>query len=283
MGTQLLARGLAGGECGMSWNTARAGDVGAIHSAYHHAGCDLLTTNSFGGSRFALELHGLHERAAELNRAAAELARGAARETGWVLGDVGPFGGFLEPVGDTAADELREAFQAQMAALLAGGADAILLETMSDPAEAVVGVEAAKACAATIPVMVTYAFQKIAPGEFRTMMGTSVPEAMQRAIGAGADIVGANCGTALALDDYVELARQIVRAAGNAAVMVQPNAGSPRTINGRTVYDATPGQMAATAAQLLAAGVRVVGGCCGTTPEHLAAISRAVHAPGAAG
>jgi 5-methyltetrahydrofolate--homocysteine methyltransferase len=215
---------------------------------------------------------------AELNRAAARVARAAAGAHGWVLGDVGPFGDFLEPVGDTTADDLRAAFRDQIAALLEGGADAVLVETMSDPAEAVVGVEAAKDCNPEIPVIVTYAFQKTAPGEFRTMMGTSAAEAAQRAIAAGADIVGANCGTALSLDDYVELAKQLVAAAGKTPVIVQPNAGSPRTDNGRTIYDATPEEMAATATRLLAAGVRIIGGCCGTAPNHLAAMSRAVHA-----
>ena len=276
MGTQLLARGLGSGECGMLWNVNRPAEVGGIHLAYRNAGCDLITTNSFGGSRFALELHGLANRVTELNRAAAQVARAAAGDHGWVLGDVGPFGDFLEPVGDTTADELRAAFQAQMAALIEGGADAILVETMSDPAEAVVGIEATKACAMAVPVIATYAFQKTAPGEFRTMMGTTAAEAVKSATGAGAEIVGANCGTGLSLDDYVKLAEQLVAAAGQAKVIVQPNAGSPRTENGRTIYDATPEEMAATALRLLATGVHIIGGCCGTTPAHLAAVSRAV-------
>ena len=275
MGTQLFARGLASGTCGMLWNVDRPGDVGGIHLAYRDAGCDLITTNSCGGSRFALDLHGLTARAAELNRAAAQVARAAAGAGGWVLGDVGPFGDFLEPVGDVTPDELREAFAAQIAALLDGGADAILVETMSDPAEAVVGVEAAKACNPDIPVIVTYAFQQTAPGEFRTMMGTTVAEAVGRATAAGADIVGTNCGTALSLDDYIVLAGQLVAAAAGALVIVQPNAGSPVIEDGRTVYRATPDEMAATAIRLLDSGVRVIGGCCGTTPAHLAAMSRA--------
>jgi 5-methyltetrahydrofolate--homocysteine methyltransferase len=276
MGTQLLARGLKTGDCGMVWNLERPDDVAAIHQAYRTAGCDLVTTNSFGGSRFALQRHGFATRVPELNRAAAEVARSAAGAHGWVLGDVGPFGDFLEPLGDTTADELRAAFRDQIAALLAGDADAILVETMSDPAEAIVGVEAAKACSVSVPVIVTYAFQKSAPGQFRTMMGTSAAEAVQRATAAGADIVGANCGTSLDLDDYVELARQIVHAAGTAPVIVQPNAGSPHLEQGQTVYHATPEQMAETAFKLLAAGVRIIGGCCGTAPAHLAAMCRAV-------
>ena len=277
MGTQLFARGLTSGQSGMLWNVERPGDVGGIHLAYRDAGCDLITTNSFGGTRFALELHGLADRVAELNRAAARVARAAAGDDGWVLGDVGPFGDFLEPVGDVTEDELHEAFRAQIAALLEGGADAILVETMSDPAEAAVGVKAAKACNPDVPVIVTYAFQMTAPGEFRTMMGTSAAESVSRAVAAGAEIVGTNCGTALSLDDYIELAKQLVAAAaGNAIVIVQPNAGSPRIEDGRTIYDATPEEMAATATRLLQTGVRIVGGCCGTTPAHLAAMSRAI-------
>ena len=275
MGTQLLARGMTGGECGMLWNLNRPGDVGGVHLAYRNAGCDLITTNSFGGSRFPLAHHGLQSRVAELNRAAARVACAAAGAKGWVLGDVGPFGDFLEPVGDVTADDLRAAFQEQIAALLDGGADAILVETMSDPAEAVVGVEAAKACGKNIPVIVTYAFQKTGH-EFRTMMGVTAAEAVRRAVAAGADIVGTNCGTDLSLEDYVALAQQLVAAAGKVSVIVQPNGGSPRTENGKTIYDATPEQMAACAQKLLAAGARIIGGCCGTTPEHLAAMSRAV-------
>ena len=278
MGTQLMARGLTSGTCGMLWNVQRPGDVAGIHLTYRDAGCDLITTNSFGGSPIALQRHGLADRVAELNRAAAQTARAAAGDHGWVLGDVGPCGDFLEPLGDLTADELRDAFRVQIAALLEGGADAVLLETLSDPAEAVVGVEAAKACAAGVPVIVTYAFQRTAAGEFRTMMGTSVADALRAAIDAGAQIVGANCGTGLTLDHYVELAGQLVRSAGDAIVIVQPNAGLPHVANGLTVYDATPEEMAATATRLLESGVRIIGGCCGTTPAHLAAICHAMRA-----
>lgn len=276
MGTQLLARGLKGGECGMLWNVDRASVVREIHAAYRTAGSDLITTNSFGGSSFMLKRHGLADRTEELNRAAAEIARDAVGEAGWVLGDVGPFGDFLQPIGETTPHELRDIFQRQIEALLAGGADAILLETMSDPAEVAIGIEAAKACDASVPLIVTYAFQKTASGRFRTMMGTSVEEAMRRATDAGAQIIGANCGARLDLNDYVELAKTIFAVADGAYVMIQPNAGPPRTEGERTVYDATPEQMAATTLQLVSSGVRIVGGCCGTTSDHLLAISRAL-------
>lgn len=282
MGTQLLALGLKGGECGMLWNVDRPADVRAIQDAYRSAGSDLITTNSFGGSSYMLNRHGLVHRVEELNRAAAQIAHAAAGETGWVLGDVGPFGDFLEPLGETTPDQLRDMFHVQIEALLAGGADAILLETMSDPAEAVVGIEAAKASNPSVPVIVTYAFQKTASDVFRTMMGTSVKEAIQRATDSGAQIVGANCGTQLDLKDYVELAKQIVAVADHAHVIVQPNAGSPRTEGDGTFYDATPEQMAATTLQLLAAGVKIVGGCCGTASEHISAINRSIKSVNAA-
>ena len=262
----------------MLWNVDRPVAVREIHNAYRSSGSDLITTNSFGGSSYMLNRHGLIDRVGELNRAAAQIARTAAGESGWVLGDVGPFGDFLEPMGETTPDQLRNIFQEQIEALLEGGADAILLETMSDPAEAEVGIEAAKASNTGVPVVVTYAFQKAAPEVFRTMMGTTIEEAVQRATDSGAQIIGANCGSLLDLKDYVELAKQIVAAADrrHVSVIIQPNAGSPRMEGDRTVYDATPEQMAATTLQLVGVGVQIVGGCCGTTPEHLSAISRAL-------
>jgi 5-methyltetrahydrofolate--homocysteine methyltransferase len=276
MGTLLMARGMASGACGMAWNIACADDVREIHEAYRAAGSRLITTNSFGGSRFVLDLH---DRAADvraLNLAAAQVARAAAGEDAWVLGDVGPCGDFLEPVGDLTEDEVRAGFRDQIEALLEGGADAILVETMSDPAEMVLGIEAALSCDPEVPVVATYAFQKTATGEFRTMMGTPVAEAIGRAVEAGAKIVGANCGASLDLDDYVALCREIASAAGTAHVIIQPNAGAPRQVDGAALYLATPEQMAETATRLLEAGARIVGGCCGTTPAHLAAIAQAV-------
>jgi 5-methyltetrahydrofolate--homocysteine methyltransferase len=276
MGTLLMARGMTSGACGMAWNIDRTDDVKAIHDAYRAAGSQLITTNSFGGSRFVLDLHGRAADVRTLNLAAAKVARAAAGEDAWVLGDVGPCGDFLEPVGDLTEEEVRAAFRDQIEALLEGGADAILVETMSDPAEMVCGIEAALACDPEVPVIATYAFQKTAAGEFRTMMGTPVAEAIGRAVEAGAKIVGANCGAALDLDDYVSLCKEIAAAAGNAHVIIQPNAGAPQQVNCRTLYLATPEQMAETATSLLDAGARIVGGCCGTTPAHLAAIASAL-------
>jgi 5-methyltetrahydrofolate--homocysteine methyltransferase len=272
MGTQLIQRGMKIDECGMCWNAERPDDIVAVHQAYRDAGCRLITTNSFGGSRSMLERHGLGGKVAEWNRLAAKLAAEAAGPDGWVIGDVGPFGDFLEPMGDTTPEELEAIFREQITALVEGGADAILVETMSDPGELSAGIRAAKQ-ATDLPVIGTYAFQKSA-GEFRTMMGTTVADAMQAAFDAGASIAGANCGTDLSLDDYLELGKQIVAAAGGRATILQPNAGAPKMIDGEIRYDATPEDMAELARKLRDIGISIVGGCCGTSPAHLAAMSK---------
>ena len=261
MGTLLMARGMSSGTCGMTWNTDRADDVKSIHDAYRAAGSQLITTNSFGGSRFVLGLHGHADDVHSLNLAAARVARAAAGPDAWVLGDVGPCGDFIEPVGDLTADEVRDGFRDQILALLEGGSDAILVETMSDPAEMILGIEAALSCSSSVPIVATYAFQKTTTGEFRTMMGTPVHDAIRAAVDAGAHIVGANCGAALDLDDYILLCSQIASAAGPARVIIQPNAGAPQQINGSTQYLATPEQMADTATRLIQAGAHIVGGC----------------------
>jgi len=269
MGTQLFAAGLGSGDCGMLWNVERADVVRGVHAAYRNAGCDLITSNTFGGTTFELGKHGFADRAAELNPAGVRLAREAAGATGFVLGDVGPFGDFLEPLGDTTEEELDTMFRAQISALAKSGADAILIETMSDPAEMEVAIAAAKA-AASLPIVATYAFEN--RDIFRTMMGTSVEEAIQRAIAAGAHIVGANCGVELSFEEYIALARELVHVAGDVPVILQPNAGSPVIVNGATVYNATPEEMAQVVQSLLDTGVRIIGGCCGTSPAHLAAM-----------
>ncbi len=274
MGTQLIQRGLTPGESAMRWNQDRAADVEAVHSAYADAGCRLITTNSFGGTRSMLDRHGLGDQVSLWNRQAAALARAAVGVKGWVFGDVGPFGDFLEPMGDTTEDELHRIFSEQITALVEGGADAILVETMSDPGEAAAGVRAAKSVCG-LPVAVTFAFQKNG-AEFRTMMGTSARDAVLSAIRAGADIVGANCGTDLNLDDYLALAVELQAAADSTPTILQPNAGAPKPTPQGFSYDATPEEMAITALRLREVGISIIGGCCGTTPAHLAAMAKAL-------
>ena len=275
MGTQLQHLGLAPGACGELWNAEQPIRVRQVHRGYLGAGCNFLTTNTFGGNSYVLAGHGAGARVRELNLAGARLAREVAGDRAWVLGDVGPFGGMFEPMGDAVPDEVSVAFRQQVAALLEGGADAILIETMSDPVEAMLAVQAAKAAGAEF-ILATYSFQQSAKG-FHTMMGTSVADAIAALVAEGADAVGANCGTEISLDAYVPLTAEIVAAAGKTPVIVQPNAGSPRLVDGQITYDATPAQFAAAVPRLLAAGARIIGGCCGSTPAHLAAM--AAHLP----
>jgi methionine synthase I (cobalamin-dependent) len=271
MGTQLQQLGLAPGAGGELWNTDHPDRVRQVHQGYLDAGADLLTTNTFGGTSFVLAGHGAGARVRELNLAGAQLARGVAGDRAWVLGDVGPFGGMFEPLGDASPDAVVAAFRQQAAALLEGGADVILVETMSDPAEAGLAVRAARAVGAEL-VIATYSFQQSTAG-FRTMMGTTVAAALAAVLAAGADVVGANCGTELSLDDYVRLTAELAAAAAGRPVIVQPNAGSPRLVDGKIRYDTSAAQFAAAAPRLLARGARLVGGCCGSTPAHIAAMA----------
>ncbi len=281
MGTQLIAAGLTTADNAVAWNRLRPEAVQAVHRCYADAGCRVLTTNTFQASRTALTNHGLAEDTAALNTAAAQLARGAADAAAdrhgravWVAADVGPFGGFLEPLGETTAEQLTDIFVEQFTALREGGADVALIETMSDPAEVAIAIAAARRVA-DWPVIATFAFEK--QGErMGTMMGVEAAEAIGRTIDAGADIVGANCGTALSLDDYIALGGQLVGAAGDVPVIVQPNAGAPRMQGDAHVYDAVPADLARAAVALADAGVKLIGGCCGTTPDHLAAMAQAM-------
>lgn len=274
MGTQLFEKGLTPGECGMRWNEERPEDVLAVHQAYVSAGCRLITTNSFGGTRTMLDLHGAGDQVANWNRRAAALAREALGREGWVLGDVGPFGGFLEPIGETTGQELVEIFSEQIVALVEGGADAIVLETMSAPDEAAAGIRAARATC-DLPVGVTFAFKHV-NGRFCTMLGSGAGEVVEEVVKAGADFVGANCGIDLSLEEYVFLADELRRAADGRPLIIQPNAGTPKNTPQGLEYDASPLEMADTVLKLRGAGASILGGCCGTTPEHLAAMAAAL-------
>ena len=273
-GTQLQQLGLAPGACGELWCIDHPDRVRQVHRGYVDAGADFLTTNTFGGTSYVLATHDAGARVREINFAAAQLAREVAGDRAWVFGDIGPFGGMFDPYGDADPAEVQVAFRQQAAALLEGGADALLLETMSDPTEAVLALEAGRAAGAEC-VFATFAFQKSAAG-FRTMMGISVHDCIAPLVTAGADAVGANCGTELSLEDYVKLTAEIAAVAGGRPVIAQPNAGSPWMDKGQITYGVSPADVAAAAPRLLAAGAHIVGGCCGTTPAHIAAMAAAL-------
>jgi 5-methyltetrahydrofolate--homocysteine methyltransferase len=275
MGTQLQARGLLPGANGELWCIEHPNAVAAIHRDYAQAGARLITTNTFGANRAILARHGLAGRTRELNLAGARVARAGAGPDAIILGDVGPFGDFLEPVGVTTEAELQDIFTEQITALRDGGADGIIIETMADPAEAAIAVLVARQVA-DWPVIATFAFSRMGDGSFRTMTGATTQEVVAAMREARVDAVGANCGTSLTPPDYIALAGALVAAAQHTPVIVQPNAGSPQA--GHWV-PADPGSMAHAVPALLAAGVKIIGGCCGTTPAHIAAMAGAMTEP----
>jgi 5-methyltetrahydrofolate--homocysteine methyltransferase len=244
-----------------------------VAEAYLAAGSDMVLTNSFGGSRLKLASHGLAERVGELNRAAAMLAREAAGSARIVAGSIGPTGRIVEDEGgDASLADLYEAFREQALALVDGGVDAVCVETMSSLAEAREAVRAAKA-ATSVPVFCTFSFS---PGRrgFRTMMGVTPELAAREAAAADADVIGTNCGNGIG--NMIEIVRQMREAVPDRPILAQANAGIPELVDGVTVYAETPEYMSSRVAELVEAGANVVGGCCGTTPLHMAAIAGAV-------
>ena len=270
MGTQLQRAGLPVGTGGECWNVEYPDRVLAIHAAYLEAGSDLVLTNTFGATRWVLDPHGLSGRLDELNRAAARLARRAAGASGLVLGDLGPTGQLLVPLGPVTGDDLKADVTARCRALLDEGVDGIICETLTAADEAVVAVETALEAGAPW-VIASFAFDKRPNGRVRTMMGLSPADAADRVRGAGASMVGANCGTHLDVGDFAALAGELAAASG-LPVMIQPNAGQPRLQDGRAVYDMDAETFAAGMEAVLRAGAAVVGGCCGTGPEHIRAL-----------
>ncbi len=273
VGTELLRMGLEPGVFGELWNLERPDAVLQVHSAYRAAGARLLTTNSFRANRHTLAMHHLEDRTVEVNRQAARLAAEAGGSDSWVLGSIGPFGGFLEPLGSTKADEALAFYTEQACALLEGGADGIMVETMSAAEEAEVALRAARAAGAPVVVgMMTFGSTK---SGFRTMMGVTPQQAVSRMVGAGADMVGTNCGEGLSMTDYAELVRAL-RALTDKPLVVRPNAGKPGTADDEIQYMQTPNLMAGQVPDLVRAGASVIGGCCGTTPEHIRLFAQAL-------
>lgn len=274
MGTELQRRGLEPGGCGESWNAEHPHRVESIHRAHLDAGAEVLLSNTFGGTRIALDRHGLGARARKLNRAGAAIARSVAGDDAWVLGDIGPFGGFLAPLGPHDPAHVETAFREQAEALLEGGVDGILVETMTALDELELALRAARDAGSPF-VIGSVAFDATRVG-FRTMMGATPAEAAGTALAAGADALGANCGTGLDMDSYAGIVRAYRETAADVVVLVKANAGTPRVDGGVVVYDTTPEDMAVGVSALVEAGASIVGGCCGTTPEFTAAIARAV-------
>jgi 5-methyltetrahydrofolate--homocysteine methyltransferase len=268
MGSLLLAHGLAPGQPPEAITLARPALLEEIARAYLDAGADLLETNTFGGSPLKLALHGLEGETERVNRIAVEAARRAAGERAYVAGSCGPSGRLLAPYGDASPDAVHASFRRQAAALIAAGADCVCVETMTDLAEARLAIQAAKDVAPRIPVLATMTFDPTPRGYF-TIMGVSVAAAAAGLAEAGADVIGSNCGNGI--EHMVAIAREFRRHTA-LPLLIQPNAGLPRMEGEATVYDETPEFMARKARGLIDAGVSIIGGCCGTTPAHIAAL-----------
>lgn len=280
MGTQLMIAGLEQGNCGEEWNLTRPERVLAIQQRYAEAGSDCILTNTFGGSRIMLNRHGSADDTAAVNRAGVEIVREAfkrAGRDGYVIGDIGPFGGLMEPYGDFTDEQVLAAFTEQAKALVDAGADAIIIETQTGLEELLLGIRAAKEAGAAC-VIGSMAYDVTLDGStFRTMMGVGPERAAEVMQENGADVVALNCGTGMDM----ERARQAVeryRAATDLPVMAQPNAGQPKLVNMKVVYDETPEEMVKGVAPLLLGGASIVGGCCGSTPDHIRAFRGAMDA-----
>jgi len=271
-GTFIHKKGLKSDECPESWNLTRPDDIYDVARSYVDAGADMILTNSFGGSPFKLAPYGLADKTYEVNKAAAEISRRAAGKDVLVLGSVGPTGKILM-MGEVSEEEMMQGFAEQIRGLADGGADAILMETMSDPDEARVAIRAAKSVT-DIEVMCTFTFSLTPAGEYRTMMGTSPAETVELLKNEGVQVIGANCGNGTA--GMIEIVKEIRSVDKDIPVLVHANAGLPILKDGESVFPESPDEMSVQVADLVRAGANIVGGCCGTTPEHISCIAREV-------
>ncbi len=264
-GTQFQRQGLPVGACPDAWNLDQPEKVEQVARAYVEAGSQVVLTNTFGANRFVLARHNLADKVAEINRAGVEISKRAAADWALVFASIGPSGVMLI-TGEVGEDELQAAFAVQAEAMAEAGADAIVVETMSDPAEAKLAVAAARRTG--LPVVACMTFDS-GPNKDRTMMGTTPEQAAEQLTEAGADVIGANCGQGIA--GFLDICRRL-RAATDRPIWIKANAGLPKVVDGRTVYAQTPQQFADYVPQLIEAGARFIGGCCGTTPEFIKAI-----------
>jgi 5-methyltetrahydrofolate--homocysteine methyltransferase len=277
MGTYLQAKGLKPGECMESWCVSHAEVVKGIHEEYVAAGSDIVETNSFGGTCYKLKPYGLADKVRELNLAAVALAKQASAGKVYVAAAVGPTGHIVEDEGgDVTPQGLYSAFQEQVLALEQGGADALCIETMASLTEALQAIKAAKENT-RLPVICTFTFEAGTRG-FHTMMGVTPERAAREAVAAGAEIVGANCGNGIV--NMIEITRQMRAVQPSTPILVNANAGMPVLEGEKTVFKETPEFMASKVHDLIKAGAQIIGGCCGTTPEHIAAMARAAKAAG---
>jgi len=270
-GTNLHKMGLKPGIVPEELVFDQPGLILQLESAFSAAGSDILLTCTFGGTRILMKDSKYAGRVTELNQRAAELARQAAssREGILVAGSIGPTGQLMKPYGPLTPEEALAAFTEQVQGLVAGGVDLLVIETMFAYDEADAAFKAARS-ESELPVVVSFSYDR----GVRTMMGIKPAEMIKRYKGMGATLVGANCGTSL--ENMEKVAQEYAVAEPGFPLWIKPNAGLPRLVDGNTVFDVTPEQMGEFAVKYVSLGARIVGGCCGNTPEHIAAMVNAV-------
>jgi 5-methyltetrahydrofolate--homocysteine methyltransferase len=267
MGTELQRAGLEAGGCGDAWNLTHPGVVQDIQRRYVEAGAQIILTNTFGTNRFVLSRYELEERVADIARAAAINSRAAAGTRAYVLGDIGPCGGFLEPLGDINADALAATWHTAIKAMMDEGIDGVIFETMTALDEITLGIGVARTL--DVPLIVaSMSYDPVRGGGFKTMMGVTAAQGARACVDAGAHVVGANCGRAEP-EDFAAIARDM-REATKIPLMLQPNAGQPTLAGDAIVYPRNPSSLAPALVEL-SHHAAIVGGCCGTTPAHIAA------------
>ena len=271
MGTQLMAAGIEAGKCNDYLNVESPKTILDIHRAYIEAGSDAVLTNTFGANKYALSRHGLGDMVEKINITGGQIARLAAGKDKYVLGDIGPSGDFLEPLGTLKPDELRDAFIRQAKALAASGVDGFIIETMTALDEMVIAIEAIKSVS-KLPIFASMSFDE-AGGDFRTMMGVDVKAAVTKMTELEVDAVGFNCGK-ISLEEYVKLAGRFASVSGDVIILAEPNGGKPELIDEQVVYNVSPEEFALAAEKIRKAGVSIIGGCCGTGPEHIKAMAK---------
>jgi 5-methyltetrahydrofolate--homocysteine methyltransferase len=277
MGTMLMANGLEFGDPPEVWNLEHPEIIRRVQRGYLDAGSQIILTNTFGGNRLRLELHGREDRVDQLNRTAAVLARveaSAADHPAIVAGDIGPTGQIMASIGGTLTPErAREVFAEQARGLAAAGVDVMWVETMSDLSEAVAAIEGARDAAPDKPVIATMSFDT----RGHTMMGVSPEQAAEALLAAGAAAVGGNCGNGP--DELIPVLERMRRAFPDATLVAKANVGQPVLVGMAVAYETTPEMMADFARRFREAGANIVGACCGSTPPHLRAMAEAVAAP----
>jgi 5-methyltetrahydrofolate--homocysteine methyltransferase len=273
MGTMLFQRGLKPGECPELFNITHPEVTEEIASLYFKAGADIVQTNTFGGSRLKLSNYQLEAKTKEINRKAAEAVKKAVNTKAYISGSCGPSGEMLRPYGNVEKETVYNSFLEQISALIESGVDLICIETMTDLQEAILAVKAAKSISPVIPVMATMTFDKIPKG-FYTIMGISIEKAVEGLTESGADIIGSNCGHGI--DNMIEIAK-LIKKISDRPIIIQSNAGLPENKGNMLVYPESPSYFAEKTGELIEAGVSIIGGCCGTTPEHISAIRKVVN------